>query len=394
MTSETPADPSHPTRLDVLDGLRGIAVLLVLWYHVWEISWKPSPSWLQFLPETGFIGVPLFFFLSGFVITYPFARWQWAGAKQPSWGDFTWRRFIKIVPSYALSIVVAYSIGYAAQQQGNASIFQDVVTHLLFVHTWFDQSFGSINGVLWTLAVEVEFYVCFPLIWWCFRRTPWVTVASMIAAALLWRNGLFHCCNYGRFAQWEENLPGYIDIFACGMIACYIFTRWGTQWMRAARTRALATVVAIAGFAWLWLLLRSLYAYRSHDQWAGIWLIDNRTLLGLSFLVIALGSLLGASWWRRVIANPVLVFFATISYTLYLYHQIVARELLWHNLPRPATVDPHSDPHWQTTYTWLAVVVATAQATLFTYAFERPILRLKGHLTKRGAQRSTRDIAG
>ena len=108
-------------RLGVLDGMRGIAVLLVLWYHIWEISWLPAPApWLQFIPETGFIGVHLFFFLSGFVITFPFVRAQLAGEPQPTWGHFAWRRFIKIVPSYVLSIVVAYAIGYAGGNRPTA----------------------------------------------------------------------------------------------------------------------------------------------------------------------------------------------------------------------------------------------------------------------------------
>src|SRR5579872_3675094 len=110
----TEAGPTAPEqRLGVLDGLRGIAVLLVLWYHVWEISFLPAPAaWLQFLPETGFVGVHLFFFLSGFVITYPFVGAAAARRPAPSWGHFAWRRFLKIVPSYALCIVVAYAIGY------------------------------------------------------------------------------------------------------------------------------------------------------------------------------------------------------------------------------------------------------------------------------------------
>ena len=126
---------SEGSRLGVLDGLRGIAILLVLWYHVWEISWL-SPGALQFIPATGFIGVHLFFFLSGFVISYPFVRAMLAHGPQPSWNDFAWRRFIKIVPSYVLSIAVAYAIGYA-QIQPNASALPDIVTHLLFIHTWF-----------------------------------------------------------------------------------------------------------------------------------------------------------------------------------------------------------------------------------------------------------------
>src|SRR5215475_15022894 len=139
-------------RLGVLDGLRGIAVLLVLWYHVWEISWLPAPvSWLQFVPETGFIGVHLFFFLSGFVISYPFVRAAAEGRTQPSWSHFAWRRFLKIVPSYWLAIAVAYAVGYA-QVQPNADTLPDLVTHLLFIHTWFPDRYGTINGVLWTLA--------------------------------------------------------------------------------------------------------------------------------------------------------------------------------------------------------------------------------------------------
>src|SRR6202044_3361742 len=105
------------SRLDVLDGLRGIAVLLVLWYHVWEISWLRAPlPWLQFVPETGFVGVHLFFFLSGFVIVYPFVRAAATGRPQPGWAHFAWRRFIKIFPSYALSIGVAFALGYAQTQ--------------------------------------------------------------------------------------------------------------------------------------------------------------------------------------------------------------------------------------------------------------------------------------
>jgi peptidoglycan/LPS O-acetylase OafA/YrhL len=391
--SNAPGQLAHAPRLEVLDGLRGIAVLLVLWYHVWEISWKTIPSWLQFLPEVGFIGVPLFFFLSGFVIAYPFVRWHWGNGTRPSWRDFAWRRFIKIVPSYFLSIAIAYAIGYAQSQQGAASVVQDVVTHALFVHVWFLQSSGTINGVLWTLAVEAQFYLLFPLLWWSFRHAPWVTAGAMIVAALLWRNVLAACCLHHQFPQWQLNLPGYFDIFACGMLSCYIYVRWGKALAQTARRRAVATIAALAGFVWLWELLNGLFAARFNDHWDVVWQIDNRTLLGLSFVLIALGSLAGANWWQRVIANPVLLFFAVISYNLYLYNQIVARELLWHHIPRSATHDPHHDAHWQNAFTWIAFVASTAAGAIVTYAFERPLLKLKGHFQLRESRQSTRNVA-
>jgi peptidoglycan/LPS O-acetylase OafA/YrhL len=361
-------------RLGVLDGLRGIAVLLVLWYHVWEISWLSPGPLLDFLPATGFVGVPLFFFLSGFVIVYPFVRAARTSRAAPSWKEFAWRRFIKIVPSYVLSIAVAYAIGYA-QVQPYASTVPDLVTHLLFIHTWFPQRYGTIDGVLWTLAVEVEFYCLFPLIWWCFKRQPWFTAAAMIAIAWWWRAAMASCCYSTLFPQYVENLPGYLDIFAFGMISAYLFTRFGDR-VGSSRVRYAGPVVAIAGVAALIALLENLYAYRFFEQWAAVWQIANRPLLGAAFALIALGSLASPRWWQILLDNAPLRFMAAISYNLYLYHQLVARELLWHNVP-PHTGDPHYDPTWQTRYTEAAFAITIAQAAIVTYSFERPLLRLK-----------------
>lgn len=362
-------------RLGVLDGLRGVAVLLVLWYHVWEISFLSAPvSWLEFVPETGFVGVHLFFFLSGFVIAVPFIRALLAGTAQPSWKHFAWRRGIKIGPSYLLCIAVAYAIGYAQQQPG-ASTLPDVVTHLLFVHTWFPQRYGTITGVLWTLSVEVEFYCIFPAIWWCFRRTPWLTAAGMILIAWAWRAWMAHCCLTTLFPYYEENLPGYLDIFAFGTLAAYVFTRYGERWKTSA-WRFAGPVAALAGIGWLAYLLQSLYAARFAPQWAGVWQIDRRPLLGAGFAIVALGFLASPKWWQALLDNPPLRYLAAISYNLYLYHQMIARELLAQHIPGYFG-DPHDDYGWQIRYTYVAGAATVAQATLVTYLFERPLLRLE-----------------
>jgi peptidoglycan/LPS O-acetylase OafA/YrhL len=364
----------QPARLGVLDGLRGIAVLLVVWYHLWEITWlSPGPR-LQFLPATGFIGVHLFFFLSGFVISYPFIGAMLAQRAEPTWRNFAWRRFIKIVPSYVLAVAIAYAVGYA-QAQPNASAVPDLVTHLLFIHTWFPLRYGTIDGILWTLAVEVEFYLVFPLIWRCFKRQPWLTAAAMIGIAWWWRTALNQCCYNTVFVQWEENLPGYLDIFASGMISAYVFTRFG-EGCRTTAARYAGPVAGIAGVALLVVLLQSLYSYRFNDQWAGVWQINNRPLLGGAFAIIALGWLMSPRWWQVVLDNVILRFFATISYNLYLYHQLVARELFAHHIP-PYSDYPHFDSAWQLRYTQVACAVSIAQATLVTYCFERPLLKLR-----------------
>lgn len=362
-------------RLGVLDGLRGVAVLLVLWYHVWEISWLPAPlPWLQFVPETGFIGVHLFFFLSGFVISYPFLRAQAAAQPLPTWRHFYWRRFVKIVPSYVLSIVVAYAIGYAAIERWNSTPLQEIVTHLLFIHTWWQSTYGSINGVLWTLAVEVEFYAIFPLVWWCFRRAPWITAASLALVSLVWRASAAHCCFSTTFPLLSENLPGYLDIFASGMICALLFVRYGHR-LRSSRSSPVMSVVALAGWGALVLLLLHMFAFRLHANWEEAGQIWTRGLYGASFVAIAFGSLCAPWWWQRLLSNAPLRALAVISYNLYLYHQMIAREMVRLHIPS-YTGDPHAHPHWQVTYTVLAFALTIAEAAFVTYFFERPLLRL------------------
>ncbi len=295
-------------------------------------------------------------------------------------GPLFFRRFLKIVPSYGLSIAVAYGIGYA-QQQPNASLAPDLVSHLLFVHTWFPSRFGTINGVLWTLAVEVEFYCIFPLIWWCFARRPLVTAAAMLALAWLWRSSLAWCCYSSLFTPYEENLPGYLDIFAFGMLCAYAFAAW-ERYRNAPLVRRIAPLVGAAGILMFAALMESCFAYRFADQWSGVWQIDRRPLVGAAFFLIAIGSLFAPRWWQAIFDNAPLRYLATISYNLYLYHQIAARELFQHRIPYYRG-DPHEDVQWQVRYSALATVASIAVATVTTYVVERPLLQLR--LKNRGS---------
>lgn len=364
------------TRLAVLDGLRGIAVLLVLWYHVWEITWLPAPlPSLQFVPETGFAGVDLFFFISGFVIVYPFIKALAAGDVPPAWGSFAFRRALKIVPSYVLSIAVAIAVGYATfASAGEAA--KDIATHLLFIHTWFESTAGSINGVLWTLAVEVQFYAVFPLIWLAFKRSPYVTAGVMIAAALAFRSWGASCCLHTHALLMYENLPGFLDTFAFGMLAAHLYVRYREE-LRTAAFKAAATATALAGFALLAYLLHSLWDVRALPDWPTAWETLHRTVIGVSFFMMGLGSLLAYVWWQRILANPLLLFFAVISYNLYLYHQMIARLLLKWRIPPFSGANEHYDPHWQISYTLIAFAAAIVFSAAVTYAFERPLLRLR-----------------
>jgi len=360
-------------RLAPLDGLRGIAILLVVWYHVWQITWLPAPHpALEFLPETGFAGVDLFFFLSGFVIAYPFLKAAAAGTPQPGWRHFAYRRFIKIVPSYVLSIAILIATGYA-HFASSSDALASVAAHLFFVHTWWGPTFGSINGVLWSLAVEVQFYVLFPLVWWCFRRSAFATAAAMVAIAIAWRFFAARCCLHTTMPQMVENLPGYLDLFAAGMLSSLTYVRFHGR-AGVERFAIPATLAAIGGFALFWLLAQNLYDHRLDDMWPYAWQLGYRSAWAAAFYVIATGTLFGANWWQRAVGNPVLLACGAVSYNWYLYHQAIARGLLAAHIPPFSTPHPVDDPHWQVLFTALAFFVSFCAAGAVTYAFERPLL--------------------
>jgi len=119
-----------------------------------------------------------------------------------------------------------------------------------------------------------------------------------------------------------------------------------------------------------------MFENRAAPQWQTALQIYTRPLYGIGFAAIALGSLAAPRLWQVLLANAPLRFLAFISYNLYLYHQMVARIMVWRHVPAYVGHDPHGDPVWQVRYTILAVIVTIAQAAIVTYLIERPLLRL------------------
>jgi peptidoglycan/LPS O-acetylase OafA/YrhL len=366
-------------RVATIDGLRGIAILAVVWYHVWQISWQGAEIpflhvSLQPVAETGFLGVDLFFFISGFVLMLPYAHAHLTGAPQPSLRHFVSRRFLKIVPSYVLAIAAFIAIGYQTYPHLSDAV-RDVGFHLLFVHNWFAVTTDSIAGAMWSLGVEVQFYVLFPLLVLAFVRRPLLTAAALFAVANGWRIWCMFSNHYF-YGQRLEQLPAYVDFFAAGMLGAFAYVAIATRRPQLAERRWAFTALSVAGFVALWLLVVNCYGHRGDLPWPETWKVQWRSVLALVFLAIALGSLFAVRAYQLVLANRALLFLAAISYNLYLWHQPLARVLLKVHVPPYWTEDPHFDREWMLAFAFVAVPVAIGFAALITYGFEQPILRL------------------
>jgi len=369
--------------IDVLDGLRGIAILMVVWWHIWLFSWL-SPYFSLFgkkfsaivLPGTGLMGVELFFFISGFVLFYPYARHLFEGAPLPTLTQFAYRRFIKIVPSYVIALFGALLLVWHEFASVREAIWQ-VVAHLLFIHTFWITTWVGVNGVLWSLGIEVQFYLLFPLICWLFRRHPLITYLSMVIVSMTYRLFAARCCvaDYVIMGQ----LPAYLDLFASGMLACWVYvairSRAGLQ-----RVRWLSTLVALGAGIGVYAMLSALvtHLYPAIGEWSAEyakWQAANRQNFGALLGVFTVASCLAYPWWRGLIANRITVFFGIISYNLYLWHQAVLEYMLKHRIPAPWLPDLHADEYWKWRYVGLGLAVTIGIATFITYAIERPLLK-------------------
>jgi peptidoglycan/LPS O-acetylase OafA/YrhL len=344
-------------RLDILDGLRGLAILLVVWYHVWIVSGQAFGP-LSFIAQAGFLGVDLFFFISGFCLFYPYARASSEGRPQPSTRRFFERRILKIVPSYLFALAV-FAIVYRTEFGTPQNTVLQLATHLTFMHTLNPATFGTISGPLWTVGIEVQFYLLFPLIVRWFRRSPVVGYAVLFGVSETYRlviggmgeGSSFWCIN---------QLPAFFDVFGAGMLAAYALVT--LRPMQLFKPRA-ATVISGVTFA---LALGGL-AFASYagatltDDAARDWLNAHRLLIGPLCITLALSTFFAADRWRTIVSTRALVFLSTISYNLYLWHLEIA---VWlHNTGLSSS--------WTAI---LAVPLALGVATLITYAFERPIL--------------------
>lgn len=380
----TPASPSRSAsaaHVDVFDGLRAIAILLVVWLHTWQLSWMRNDiqigsfrlDW-SFIPETGFTGVELFFFISGFCLFYPYARHALEGGSRQGWGTYFYRRAIKIVPSYLLSIALVIAI-FKPQFFTQPDWPWLLGSHLLFLHNTTYSTEAAINGVLWSLGVEVQFYLLFPLVCWAFLRQPVWTYAALCVGAIAWRGGVqaFGMLDYRLLL---DQLPGYVDFFANGLMAAYVIVHLRRHFGEPGAWRWLYTAGAAAALLAFGLLLQGLFESRIGSlTWPWDWQVENRTFLGFAFLALGVCSAFAVTPWRRALANPLFVFFSTISYNLYIYHQLIARELMSRRIPAPTTVDPHADPNWAVPFMAYAIVLSVGWAALVTYAFERPLLK-------------------
>lgn len=173
--------------------LRAVAILLVFLLHWFgqaygtdHLEWKgllrnassaPSASFVAFFPLSfGWMGVPLFFVISGFCIHASALK-----NNELRIGRFFWRRFWRIYPPYLAALV--FAIFMSRTDLTTADGRSQLWSHLLLVHNFRSEWIFALNGVFWSLAAEAQLYLLYPLLWQL--RLRWGIAGALNATLLL-----------------------------------------------------------------------------------------------------------------------------------------------------------------------------------------------------------------
>lgn len=158
---------SPPTRIQIVESLRGLAALSVAWFHFTNGQGLLQDGWLKSTGSYGWLGVEVFFVISGFIIPYSMCR----GAFQfPShYGTFLLKRIVRLDPPYLVAAILALCLLYISAAmpgfrgpQPELSIPQ-VILHLGYLNTFF--GYPWLIPVFWSLAIEFQFYICVAIVY-------------------------------------------------------------------------------------------------------------------------------------------------------------------------------------------------------------------------------------
>ena len=384
------------THVDVLDGVRAAAILIVFWFHVWQQSWlipifeTPWLSWLGItrinldaVPRTGYLFVDLMLLISAFCLFLPHARAALLGEPVPDWRLFYKKRLIRILPPYLLCVLVIF-FGYALPSGAYATarlMWRDLIATLTFTQTFsMDTYIGTrINVVLWTAAIEMQFYLLFPLLAKAFRKRPLLTWLAMAAVSELYLR-CYALPNPGSLRMTLNQLIAFFGVFANGMAGAWLyvllgrtFRRFSRPWQR--RTLSAAGTLLAAGSVALIAVFQNGAAYANPIQ---VFQAEYRFLLSAVFLLLILSLAFSCRALRWVFSNRVMRFLAAISYNLYIWHQWLAVRLKNWRIPYwegDTLPNMAGNRVWQWEYTLLVLALSIALAALITYAFERPVSR-------------------
>ncbi len=317
-------------RIEFIDGLRGLAMLWVLGFHHWIFA---GYAWLQvgqvhlFNPlEYGYLGVHLFLVISGFCLAWPYCGPTAKTLDQLTLKSFLKRRITRLGPAYYVVLIISFLpvVVAALVRTGTVSsqIWLDLTAHLFWVHNLSGEYLAGINAAMWSLGLEFQLYLLFPLFLLVRNRFGLVAlVVPVVVLQLCYRHAVLPLMvdqEWTRNASIAWAVPGRMVEFVAG-IATATLVRSMPMATISSRVRWGAILLWMAcGAAGMTLALK-------HGKMQP----DVDALWGVFFAVsLFLGFVL--EWWRKLLEAKVLIFCGICAYSVYLVHHPIGIWLQFH----------------------------------------------------------------
>lgn len=363
------------------EGLTGLRALAACWVMLFHINAFAGPRVLSVdvlghevilhpLITIGWLGVTLFFVLSGFLLTTHLLASLERGDDRVLPRYFM-ARVRRVIPAYwaqiAILIVVALVVGRTLPEW-----IGSVPRHLVMLQNTTNIGDSPINGVYWTLPIEFAFYFLLPIL--AVRlaarrsmpdRKMFALLTALyvlsVAIAIAWRLAVFPLAG-GNVAWISNQLPGTLDQFMLGTVLAAGLRRWRSH-HPATTLAGASTALTLAGLAGTIALMY--YIDAIHETfWTGRhyavywWYSLNALCAG----ILVLGVALGGGFARALFANPVAMALGTISYSIYLWHLPI---VLWLVPAQPG----------YGMFFVVAIALTLAASALSYFLVERPFLR-------------------
>jgi len=292
------------SRIDSLDGLRGLAILLVLFFHTYS-RWSDYMPWASvhkdfYVFKFGFLGVQLFFLISGFVIYMTLERCS-------SLTQFMFRRWLRLFPAMLIGTMLIYLTSFFLVERPNGQIeFLNLLPGLLFIDndvinaTQNLVDIEPIEGAFWSLFVEVKFYLLFGTLYFYNRRTA---LRNLVAIFL----GAFTYVAAGKMSP-DLALP-LIDQILFNMLSLQYF---GWFCVGALLYRAYVDNSKLLALASTLMMIPTVLIMYGK----GLPIVSACGLVYIAFYLALNNRVVSA-----VFASRLFVFLGFISYPLYLIHE-------------------------------------------------------------------------
>jgi peptidoglycan/LPS O-acetylase OafA/YrhL len=340
-----PIAPAGREVFPLFDGLRAIAALSIVVHHASTAPPTPLAPYILRLN----VGVPIFFVISAFLLYRPFAAAHLRGRPAPSLGGYAWRRVLRIMPAYWVALTIA------AVLLSMRSVFgPDGVFYYGLLHVYKPRTVLGGLGVSWSLCIELTLYLMLPA-WAVFQARTGRGLSperrlrrEVIGLTLLYVLGLA----FKRWFFWDStprlvhglmiigpsSLPNYVGTFALGM-GLAVASVWyadhrpsrlirsvslhpGACWAVAGVTFAIvATQLGLPPSNWKPTTPSRHLAYT-----------EMYNVIAVALVMPAVFGIATRGAVRRVLGSTVLLWIGSVSYGVYLWHQVVYSMLARHGI--------------------------------------------------------------